>query len=93
MTAQSNPALGLNAALAATLNGERVACGMTFEQLAKASGIPKRTLMRKISTLERHLSIEETRMIAAAFGLTPVDVLERAEDRLARKGEDSAKQA
>lgn len=81
---QTNPADGLNAALAATLNGERVASGMTFDELAEASQIPKRTLLRKLSTTERHLNIEEVRRIAEALGLTVVEVLLRAEERVAR---------
>lgn len=85
-----SPAEGLNAALAATLNGERVACSMTFDDLAEAAGIPKRTLLRKISTTERHLNIEEVRRIAQALGLTVTEVMVRAEERLeraARQGE------
>lgn len=82
-----DPSDGLNAALAATLNGERVASGMTFDELADASGIPKRTLLRKVSTTERHLNVEDVSRIAAAFNLTVVEVLARAEDRLRRDGE------
>lgn len=79
-----DPSEGLNAALAATVNGERVAAGMTFDQLAAASGIPKRTLLRKVSTTERHLNVEDVAALAAALGLTVVEVLARAEDRLER---------
>lgn len=84
MTTETGPEAGLNAALAATLNGERVASGMTFDQLAVATGIPKRTLLRKVSTVERHLSIEDVRRIAAAFNLTVVEVVTRAEERMER---------
>lgn len=80
-----DPSEGLNAALAATLNGERVAAGMTFDELAAASGIPKRTLLRKVSTTERHLNVEDVAQLAAAVGLTVVEVLARAEDRLERQ--------
>ena len=85
-----DPNEGLNAALAATLNGERVAAGMTFDELAAASGIPKRTLLRKVSTTERHLNIEDVSAIAAAVGLTVVEVLARAEDRLQRRASKPA---
>lgn len=85
MTTETGPEAGLNAAMAATLNGERVANGMTFDALAEATGIPKRTLLRKVSTVERHLNIEDVRRIAQAFGLTVAEVMVRAEDRLARK--------
>lgn len=80
-----DPSDGLNAALAATLNGERVAAGMTFDELAAASGIPKRTLLRKVSTTERHLNVEDVAALAAAVGLSVVEVLARAEDRLERQ--------
>lgn len=79
-----DPSQGLNAALAATLNGERVAAGLTFDELATVTGIPKRTLLRKVSTTERHLNIEDVRRIADALGVPLVDVMVRAEGRLER---------
>lgn len=90
-----DPADGLNGALAATLNGERVASGMTFDQLSRITGISTRTLLRKLSKVERHLDIEDVRRIAAAYGLTVVEVLVRAEDRLERtqRGEAGSERA
>lgn len=90
---EKDPAKGLNAALAATLNGERTAAGMTFDQLAAATGISKRTLLRKISTTERALDIEEAAIIAAQFDLTLGEALSMASQRVARmegKGRKSA---
>lgn len=81
---EKDPAKGLNAALAATLNGERVASGMTFDELATATGISKRTLLRKLSTFERALDIDEAASIAAAFNLTLGQALEMATARLSR---------
>lgn len=81
MTTEAGPETGLNAAMAATLNGERVASRMTFDDLSIATGIPKRTLLRKISTTERHLNVEDVRRIASALGLTVIDAITRAEER------------
>lgn len=83
-TVEKDPREGLNAALAATLNGERVASGMTFDDLAAATGISKRTLLRQLSTTERHIDIADAASIASAFGLSVVDVLAAAEARLDR---------
>lgn len=81
---EKDPSKGLNAALAATLNGERAAAGMTFDQLAAATGISKRTLLRQLSTTERHIDIADAATIAAQFNLTLADALTMAEARLAR---------
>lgn len=83
-TVEKDPAKGLNAALAATLNGERVASGMTFDQLAAATGISKRTLLRQLSTMERHIDIADAANIAAQFDLTLGQALAMAEERMTR---------
>jgi len=82
---EKDPAKGLNAALAATLNGERTAAGMTFDQLAAATGISKRTLLRQLSTLERHIDIADAVTIAAQFDLTLVQALAMATERMERR--------
>lgn len=81
---EKDPSKGLNAALAATLNGERAASGVTFDQLAATTGISKRTLLRQLSTLERHIDINDAATIAAQFDLTLGEALAMAEARLAR---------
>lgn len=81
---EKDPAKGLNAALAATLNGERVAAGMTFDQLAASTGISKRTLLRQLSTMERHMNVADVATIAAEFGLSVAEVFTAAEARLSR---------
>lgn len=88
-TVEKDPSKGLNAALAATLNGERVASGMTFEQLAAKTGISKRTLLRQLSTTERHLDISHVAVIAAAFEMSVPEVLAAAEARLERGRDDA----
>lgn len=94
-TVEKDPGKGLNAALAATLNGERVASGMTFEELASKTGISKRTLLRQLSTTERHIDISHVAVIAGAFDLSVVEVLARAEERMerTRRGEAQGKGA
>lgn len=74
----------MNAAVAATLNAERVAAGYTFEGLADVVGISKRTLMRQLSTTERHIDIHDLAALAGVFGLSPGDVLEMAQERMSR---------
>lgn len=81
---EKDPSKGLNAALAATLNGERVAAGMTFDVLADATGISKRTLLRQLSTTERALNVADVHTIAAQFHLTVSEVFAMAEARMAR---------
>lgn len=94
-TVEKDPAKGLNAALAATLNGERVASGMTFDGLAAATGISKRTLMRQLSTMERHIDISHVAAMAEAMGLTVGEVFVAAEARLerGRRGDDKTQGA
>jgi transcriptional regulator with XRE-family HTH domain len=84
---EHDPRKGLNAAVAATLNAERVAAGLTFEGLADLVGISKRTLMRQLSTESserRHIDVADMADIAAVFRLTASDVLRMAEERMGR---------
>lgn len=94
-TVEKDPAKGLNAALAATLKGELAASGMTFDKLAEETGISKRTLLRKLSTMERTLDIDEAAAIAAVFGLTLGKAMIAAEERMTRprRGEPHAPSA
>jgi transcriptional regulator with XRE-family HTH domain len=94
-TVEKDPAKGLNAALAATLNGERAAAGLTFDALAARTGISKRTLLRQLSTMERHIDVSHVAVIAEQFGLTAAEVFVMAEARLARtqKGDERSQGA
>jgi len=83
-TVEKDPAKGLNAAVAATLKGELAASGLTFDQLALATGISKRTLLRQLSTVERDLSVASIAAIATTFNMTLSEVMEAAERRLER---------
>lgn len=81
---ENDPSKGLNAAVAATLNGERAAVKMTFDQLAIETGISKRTLLRLLSTTERHIDVQALETIAAALELNVQDVVDAAVARLGR---------
>jgi transcriptional regulator with XRE-family HTH domain len=75
---------GLNAAVAATLNGERVAAGLTFDQLATRVGVSKRQLMRLLSSAERDIDVNVLAALAVAFGMKSSDVMTLAEERMRR---------
>lgn len=83
-TNESDPGKDFNDAVADTLNGERVASGMTFDELAKATGVSKRQLMRLLSTKERHLNVAVIAVIAEQFHISPAQVFARAEERMGR---------
>lgn len=80
------PSKGPNAAVAAVLNGERTAAGLTYEELAARTGLSKRTLMRLLSTLERDIDVNVLAAIAEAFNLTPAQTMARAEEWQRRQG-------
>lgn len=88
MNTGNGPKGGLNAAVAATLNGERVAQGYTFDQLADMTGISARSLKRYLSGAERDLTVATLGTIAAALDLPLTEVIHRADIWLGR--EDSA---
>lgn len=83
---ESDPSKGLNAAVAAVLNGERVAAGMTFDQLADVSGISKQQLMRLLSTTKRHIDVEVLALLAGIFHSTSAQIVSAAQERLERPG-------
>lgn len=78
MDNQKAPAMGLNAAIAATLNGERVAAGLTFDQLAERTGISARTLKRYLSSMERNLTVTVLGDIAVALDIPLSEVIRQS---------------
>ena len=80
-----DPSTGLNAAVAAVLNGERTRAKMTFDALATISGLSKRTVMRQLSTLERHIDVTDLAIYAAIFNMTPGEVVAEAQKWMLRK--------
>lgn len=83
---ESDPAQGLNAAVAAELNGERVSAGMTFDQLADVSGISKQQLMRLLSTKRRHIDVEVLALLAGVFHTSSAQIVAAAQERMTRPG-------
>jgi hypothetical protein len=82
---EKDPARGLNAAVAAVLNGERTRAKMTFDALATTSGLSKRTVMRQLSTLERHIDVTDLAIYAAIFNMTPDEVVVEAQEWMRRQ--------
>lgn len=80
-----DPSTGLNSAVAAVLNGERTRAKMTFDALATASGLSKRTVMRQLSTLERHIDVTDLAIYAAIFNMTPGEVVAEAQQWMRRQ--------
>ena len=79
MSADTPHAEGLNGAVVRQVKAERAASGMTVDQLAAASGIPVRTLVRYL-TFKRAVSLETVDKLAAGLGLSPAVLLTRARD-------------
>ena len=73
---------GLNAAIAATLNGERVALGLTFDDLADKSGISARSLKRYLSSTDRDIKVDVLARVAQAMDISVDEVIRRADQRL-----------
>lgn len=82
-TIEKDPAVGLNAAVAAELRAERGAQKVTVDALAARSGIPKRTLLRLLNA-ERGVTLAHLSAITGALDVDAVLILRRAEERLAR---------
>lgn len=81
MAANARKRSPLTAALAAQLRAERAAAGLTQADLAKASGI-SRVQLARIEGGERTLDVAQAADIAKALGLTLVEFVQRAEERL-----------
>jgi hypothetical protein len=71
---------GLNAAVAAVLEGERAAADLNYPTLGQRCGLSARTLMRKLSTHEADLDINEVAAIGEVFHLAPSEVVARGEE-------------
>lgn len=84
MVSNHSSSEGLNGAVARTLNGERAAAKVSYDELAKRSGVSKRTLLRVLSTMERDLDLPVIEKVARALGLTTLDVFTLAEQRMER---------
>lgn len=79
MSAETSHAEGLNGAVVRQVKAERAASGMTIDELAAASGIPVRSLVRYLN-FERAISLELVDKLSAGLGLSPATLLTRARE-------------
>ncbi|MDI3331447.1 MAG: helix-turn-helix transcriptional regulator [Micrococcus sp.] len=75
----------LKEAVARQLKAERAAAGMTQIQVAEKVGQDKQTVMRNEAG-KRDISIAELGQLADVFGITPQELLRRAEERIQKSG-------
>lgn len=66
--------------IAQAIQAERAAQGITLKALARASGVPERTLIRALQC-ERDMTTEQLGKIAAAMNLAPSYLISEAERR------------
>ncbi|MFD6178081.1 MULTISPECIES: helix-turn-helix domain-containing protein [unclassified Isoptericola] len=85
MDTYENDADTLVRALLATVNGERVAAGLTVAELAEKSGVPKRTLDRYLGPGGGDIPNKMLTKVAKALGVTASLLWARAEERAARE--------
>lgn len=79
-----DPTKGLNAAVAAELRAERKAQEVTFDDLVERVSLSRATTWRLLNA-ERLITIEALVELAGALGVSVLDIVERAEKRLAKK--------
>ena len=79
-----DPAIGLNGAVAAELRPERAAKGITFDALTERVSLSKSTLLLLFNA-RRLISLEALVEITSALGISVIEIIERAENRLERE--------
>ncbi|GAB2457819.1 hypothetical protein [Xylanimonas ulmi] len=79
--------MDMNGAVAKAIGAERSIAEMTVKQLSDASGIPARSLMRVLGA-ERDIKVNQVADLAAALGVYPHELIEHAEQILARSSRD-----
>lgn len=78
-----DPATGLNGAVAAELRAERAAKGITFDAITERVSLSKSTLL--LFNARRLISLEPLVEITGALGISVIEIIERAENRLERE--------
>lgn len=73
----------LGRAVAAALRAERAAAQLTQHELAQRSGLGYQTVMR-LEKGERSPNVSQLAALCAVFGLSMSELVERAEERLAK---------
>ena len=79
-----DPTKGLNAAVAAELRAERMAQEVAFDDLVERVSLSRATTWRLLNA-ERLITIEALVEVAGALGVSVLEIVERAERRLARE--------
>lgn len=74
-----NLSMDMNQAVAKAIAAERAISGLTVRQLSAVSGVPVSSLMRILGA-EREIKVTQLEQLATAFGITPVDILMRAQE-------------
>ena len=74
-----NLSMDMNQAVAKAIAAERAIAGLTVRQLSAVSGVPISSLMRILSA-EREIKVTQLEQLATAFGITPVDIILRAQE-------------
>lgn len=84
MPVERDPGEGYNAAVAAELRAERAAVRMTNKEIAEASGVSLPSVSRYL-TAQRRIDVAALYDITVALKTTPVEILTRAQIRLANE--------
>lgn len=87
---EKDHAAGLNGALAAAMRGERAAKGLSLDQVADRSGIPVVSVQRYMAG-KRAIDVATLAALAEALELSPRELIEAAESRLARMDDIAAR--
>ena len=74
-----NLSMDMNQAVAKAIAAERAIAGLTVRELSAVSGVPISSLMRILSA-EREIKVTQLEQLATAFGITPVDIILRAQE-------------
>lgn len=74
-----NLSMDMNQAVAKAIAAERAISGLTVRQLSAVSGVPVSSLMRILGS-EREIKVTQLEQLATAFGITPVDIIMRAQE-------------
>ena len=74
-----NLSMDMNQAVAKAVAAERAISGLTVRQLSAVSGVPVSSLMRILGA-EREIKVTQLEQLATAFGITPVDIILRAQE-------------
>lgn len=75
--------MDMNEATSRAIAAERAIAGLTVRELAERAGIPERSLMR-ILQAERDIKVNQIAQIADTLSLYPHEIIEHAENILAR---------